>query len=95
MSVRTIGSASVVVMNVLNEVIQTGMISSALLHTVNQEEANTKVVIHFGDVESRIPKVMIKTVETNIKVLAVGTFHDFSAVGLQELWIMFGTGMGL
>ena len=56
----------------------------------NHEEADTRMLLHAANAsQSGIGKVMIRTVDTDVVVIALGMF---SSLNLSELWISFGTG---
>ena len=55
-----------------------------------QEETDTRLILHVQDaVKSGFKKVMIRTVDTDVVVLAVAYF---SRLGTSELWIALGVG---
>ena len=46
--------------------------------------------MHVNEIAQREPsKVMVRTVDTDVVIIAIAHFLD---IGLQELWIAFGTG---
>ena len=54
------------------------------------EEADTRIFLHTKNiVQCGKDKVMIRTVDTDVVVLAVSNFYDINP---RELWIAFGTG---
>jgi len=54
------------------------------------EEADTRLILHAAHVgKSEMKKVMIKTVDTDVVVLAISFFSECS---LDELWVEFGSG---
>ena len=56
----------------------------------NHEEADTRVFLHALDMSRRgMQRIMIKTVDTDVIVLAVALFSELN---LQKLWIDFGSG---
>jgi hypothetical protein len=56
----------------------------------NHEEADTRVFIHASDAANKgSQKLLIRTVDTDILVLAVAYVER---LGVQELWVAFGTG---
>ena len=61
------------------------------LSPCNHEEADTRVFLHALDMRrhNSIEHVMIKTVDTDVVVLAVALFAELN---IKELWIDFGSG---
>lgn len=56
----------------------------------NHEEADTRMFLHAKDASnSGLRKVSIRTVDTDVVIIALGMF---SKMELNELWISFGTG---
>ena len=56
----------------------------------SQEEADTRLLLHVADaVQKGCKKVTIRTVDTDVVVLAVASFSKTTA---DELWIAFGVG---
>jgi len=56
----------------------------------SHEEADTRLILHAAHVgKSAMKKVMIKTVDTDVVVLAISFFSECS---LDELWVEFGSG---
>ena len=56
----------------------------------NHEVADTCMLLHAANAsQSRMGKVMIRTVDTDVVVIALGMF---SSLNLSELWISFGAG---
>ena len=79
--ISTIGSA--VIMNRSFDNVSTLCLS-------NHEEADTRMLLHAANAsQSGMGKVMIRTVDTDVVVIAIGMF---SSLNLSELWISFGTG---
>lgn len=59
----------------------------------NHKEADTRLVLHAADAaKCGFEKVMLRTVDSDVVVLAIATFHDLS---LSELWVAFGVGKHL
>jgi hypothetical protein len=62
----------------------------ARLAPCSQEEADTRLLLHAADaVQKGCTKITIRTVDTDVVVLAVASF---SKIGPDELWIAFGAG---
>ena len=81
-----------VVSNVHNSVHQSAS-ASTLPPTVKHEEADTRICIHLIDmITNGITKIGIRTADTDVLVLALANFNKLYAIGLQELWLLFGTG---
>ena len=60
-----------------------------LCHT-NQEEADTHVFLHVKEMAVKgFHKVMIRTVDTDLVILVISMFED---LGLEQLWLDFGSG---
>ncbi len=56
----------------------------------SHEEEDTRLLLHVADaVQKGFRKVCVRTVDTDVMVLAVSMFHRISP---EELWIAFGTG---
>lgn len=54
------------------------------------EEADTRLLLHAADAgKCGFTKVMLRTVDTDVLVIAIATFHELA---LSELWIAFGVG---
>ena len=63
---------------------------TSLLCPTNHEEGDTSVFLHVKDMANKdIRRVMIRTVDTDVLVLAISLFNDF---GVTQLWIDFGSG---
>lgn len=60
------------------------------LEPCNHEEADTRMFVHLSDVvKERHRKVMIRSVDTDVLVLAVSCIPNFPEV---DLWVHLGTG---
>nr|KAG5688701.1 hypothetical protein BaRGS_029527 [Batillaria attramentaria] len=60
------------------------------LRPCSDEEADTPVTLHAADcARSGLHKVLIRTTDTDVLVLAIAHFHRMAAT---ELWIAFGCG---
>ena len=60
------------------------------LSPCNHEEADTRIFIHLADcIQKGHSNVMIRTVDTDVVVLAISAIGK---VSVSELWIAFGTG---
>ena len=63
---------------------------SSALQPFNHEETGTRLLLHALDPSnSGFKRLLIVTVDTDIAVLALGSFFNLD---LQELWIEIGTG---
>jgi len=92
LTVERMGSTMAVVSNVHNNV-QQSTSASTLPPTVKHEEADTRIFVHLTDmVTNGITKIGIQTVDTDVLVLALANFNKLYAIGLRELWLLFGTG---
>jgi len=61
------------------------------LDPCSHEEADTRMLLHVAHAaNSGHAKVMIRTVDTDVVVIAIGCFHRLS--NISELWLAFGTG---
>lgn len=58
----------------------------------NFEEADERIFVHLKNISNDFPRVLIKTVDSDVVVIAISIFHK---VVLRELWIEFGTGKSL
>ena len=57
----------------------------------SHEEADYRMLLHVSDmVRNNITKIRIRTIDTDVLVIAIGLFHDI--LGLEELWVAFGKG---
>jgi len=66
-----------------------GTIISALA-PCSHEEADSRIFVHVKDMAQQgHTKAMIRTVDTDMVVIAVAKFLQ---IGLEELWVAFGTG---
>ena len=55
----------------------------------SHEEADTRLFVHVADaVRKGFQKVMVRTVDTDVVVLAIAMFNQ---IGADELWLAFGT----
>ena len=52
------------------------------------EEADDRIFVHTSDTAKAFSKLLIKTVDSDIVIMAISTFRRF--VGLTKLWIEFG-----
>jgi hypothetical protein len=59
----------------------------------NHEEADVKLILHIADMSGQgYKRVMIRTVDTDVLVLAVAVYPKIS---LNELWVAFGAGKNI
>ncbi|XP_061717344.1 uncharacterized protein LOC133525110 isoform X1 [Cydia pomonella] len=56
----------------------------------NHEEADTRIMLHLADAVKGHSKVMLRTVDTDVVVLAISCVPKLE--GLEELWVHIGTG---
>ena len=55
-----------------------------------QEEADTRLLLHVADAVNRgSRKVCVRTVDTDVIVLAIASFEKINP---DELWVVFGSG---
>ncbi|XP_076078833.1 uncharacterized protein LOC143048849 [Mytilus galloprovincialis] len=60
------------------------------LSPCNHEEADTRILLHVADaVKSGMQKIMIRTVDTDVVVIAVSAVHKLN---ITSLWMAFGVG---
>lgn len=60
------------------------------LEPCTHEEADTRIMLHVKDASvCGYRKIMIRTIDTDVVVLAISIFH---IVDVDELWLSFGTG---
>ena len=63
------------------------------LSPCKHEEADTRLLLHAADAaKSGFQKIMIRTVDTDVVVIAISAFQDLE---VTELWVAFGTGKHL
>ena len=63
---------------------------SSVVNPCSHEKAATRIFVHVNEIAQRgHSKVMVRTVDTDVVIIAIAHFLD---IGLQELWIAFGTG---
>ena len=61
-----------------------------LLSNCNHEEADSRIFVHAKDISQKgHRKIMIRTVDTDVVVLAVSAMNQLE---LEEMWILFGVG---
>jgi len=64
--------------------------TSEKLSPCSHEEADIRMMVHIADaVDKGHNSIMIRTVDTDVVVLAVAAVHT---LGIKELWVSFGTG---
>ncbi|KAK3911789.1 Phosphoenolpyruvate carboxylase [Frankliniella fusca] len=57
------------------------------------EEADGRIILHLVDmIKSGIQDVLIRTVDTDVVVLAISFYHQLKEIGLVSLWVKLGTG---
>ena len=67
---------------------------TSLLFPCDHEEADSRMMLHLADaVNEGDNKVLLRTVDTDIAVLAVAMMAK--PQNIQELWLVFGTGQHL
>ena len=59
----------------------------------NIEEADERMFIHVKHAAEKCPRILVKTVDSDVVVIALSAFHRIP--GIQELWIEFGVGKHL
>jgi hypothetical protein len=70
--------------------VQSAVLESPYLQTSSQEEADSRIFLHAADsIRSGFIDLVIKTVDTDVVVLAVSYYHQLHA---RFLWISFGCG---
>lgn len=61
------------------------------LEPCNHEEADTRIMVHIGDAAAQgHTKIMVRTVDTDVVVLAISCVSQLPQ--LEELWVHIGTG---
>ena len=64
--------------------------NTSLLQSCSHEEADTRMLLHAADmVNAGHMKILIRTVDTDVVVLAICFFQEISC---EQLWIAFGVG---
>lgn len=59
----------------------------------NWEEADGRILLHVSDMaKSGAKNVIVRTVDTDVVVLCISFIYQLRAMGLEELWILFGSG---
>ena len=73
-----------------NSIISRTPIDGRNLSPCDHEEADTRIFLHiYNAMEEGHHKVLVRTVDTDVVVLAVSLF---SKLKIEELWIAFGVG---
>ena len=73
-----------------HEVVCNSDIDISKLSPCTHEEADTRLLLHAAECSRQgFNRVMIRTVDTDVMVIAISTFQQ---LGISELWIAFGTG---
>ena len=86
------GFEGVILATDTEEVVSTGHvdINHNELRPCNHEEADTRILLHVKHAaDSGHRKIAIRTVDTDVLVLAVSFFHQLN---IDELWVEFGVG---
>lgn len=69
------------------------------LSLCTHEEADTRMLLHVADaVQQGDQNIVLRTVDTDVLVLAVAVFHQLSSIRPDEqlqIWVAFGTGVNL
>ena len=69
---------------------------TSMLAPCSHEEADTRMFLHVSHaVNQGFNNILLRTVDTDVLVLAVAVFQQISHLGQIELWIAFGTGKHL
>ena len=69
---------------------QNDMSDAEYLQPCSHEESDTRILLHVAHYARQgLRKLVIRTVDSNVVVLAIG---NFPALGLDELWVIFGVG---
>ena len=64
--------------------------SSKKLSPCSHKEVDTRMIVHVADaVDKGHTSIMIRTVDTDVVILAVAAVHT---LGIKEVWVSFGTG---
>ncbi len=80
----------VIVATDTEEVVSFGNIENHNLTPCNHEEADTRILLHVKHAaEFGHRKIAIRTVDTDVVVIAISFFHELN---IDELWIQFGVG---
>ena len=57
------------------------------------EEADTRVFVHVADMLHRgHTSIMVRTTDSDVVIIAVSVVQHLRSLGLQELWVAYGTG---
>src|SRR5277367_1054120 len=58
----------------------------------SMEEADGRIMLHVKDsVVHGAKKILIRSTDTDVVVLAVSFFHTLERLGLEELWVLYGS----
>ena len=90
----TLQLANVVIISTVDvEVISSTHIDKEELTPCNHEEADTRIFVHARHASNHgLRKIMIRTVDTDVVILAIANVHKIS---VEELWVAFGVGKHL
>ena len=85
-----INTSNILITTFEDKVLTSSGVNVETVSPYNHEEVDTRVFLHALDMSrSGIQRIMIKTVDTDVIVLAVALFSELN---LQELWIDFRSG---
>jgi len=67
--------------------------ASLTMPDCNHEEADTRILLHvLHALECGAKTVLVRTVDTDVVVLLIGKFSEFSQHALIDIWVSFGVG---
>ena len=89
--ISEIESQKLIVSTIGSSIVTNAPIENAsFLFPSDHEEADTRMLLHVAHAsQSGMEKVMIRTVDTDVVIIALSAF---TSLNLSELWISFGTG---
>jgi hypothetical protein len=91
--VVTITSPKVVIATLGSAAISNRGEEVTALSNCTHEEADSRIFVHAMHATSQgYHKIMVRTVDTDVLVIAVGCWSTLKEHGLQELWMDFGSG---
>ena len=84
---------NILVMTDGGNVYSNGVLDLNNLMPCDIEEADERIFLHVKHIAQEYHKILIKTVDSDVVVIALSVFHR--VLGISELWIEFGTGRNI
>ena len=89
----TIDSTEEIVTTQGEEVYASVQWDTSWLSPCNHQEADTRMILHVADaINEGYMKILLRTVDTDVVILAVTAAAKLSTISELELWVPFGTG---